>query len=369
MYDSLTLRLGAGRIYRDVNSLKAGAHTKRTIEKAIKSCNFVLAVIGKHWLTVMEGDAKRIDKPNDFLRLELVTALNTKDLTVIPVLVDDATPLSKEDLPDDLAGLAELNVIEISDQRWSSDVEHLIGIIEGTSEEVEAARPIRNGKIKPHDHGLARSVFGGAVGGLITSLVIGVLYQNSNPEVGPYRFIETGLFGLAAGIFAGISIPRGIARFSKLTKGWRYSKIIGGAISGALAGIPMSIMAAFLVILDKAAGEGGPIDAALLMWGLAVAPGPIAIGILWQDLKVSWLQLGVAVVVVLGVMTVGVTVYKAVLDQPALNRILYGDVSVPNMLKGLLLLGCLPGAMLGFQVGSTLFAYDLIEGQHNTDHD
>ena len=199
--------------------------------------------------------------------------------------------------------------------------------------------------------------------------MIGVLYQNSNPEVGPYRFIETGLFGLAAGIFAGISIPRGIARFSKLTKGWRYSKIIGGAISGALAGIPMSIMAAFLVTLDKAAREGGPIDAALLMWGLAVAPGPIAIGILWQDLKVSWLQLGVAVVVVLGAMTVGVTVYKAVLDQPGVNRILYGDVSVPNVLKGLLLLGCLPGAMLGFQVGSTLFAYDLIEGQHNTDHD
>ena len=49
-------------------------------------------------------------------------------------------------MADDLAGLAELNVIEISDKRWSSDVEHLIGIIGATSEEVEAARRFSTGR-------------------------------------------------------------------------------------------------------------------------------------------------------------------------------------------------------------------------------
>ena len=76
------------------------------------------------WLTVQDPRLKRrrLDNPDDFLRLEVATALKSERIRVIPVLVERSLMPAPEDLPPDLADLAFRNALELSDTRWESDV-------------------------------------------------------------------------------------------------------------------------------------------------------------------------------------------------------------------------------------------------------
>ena len=92
----------------------------------------LLAIIGREWLAIQDQRLKRrrIDNPDDFLRVEVSSALKNERIRVIPVLIERAPMPSAQDLPPDLADLAFRNAIELSDVRWESDVRLLI---EGSS--------------------------------------------------------------------------------------------------------------------------------------------------------------------------------------------------------------------------------------------
>jgi hypothetical protein len=62
-------------------------------------------LIGDQWLTVTdEQGRRRLDDPDDFVRLELEAAL-TRQVRVIPILIDGARMPHAGDLPDSLAKL------------------------------------------------------------------------------------------------------------------------------------------------------------------------------------------------------------------------------------------------------------------------
>ncbi len=123
---------GADRVFKDTDSIAPGQDFIATIRKELESCAVLLAIIGKHWLTVQDPrlGKRRLDDPEDFLRLEVGTALNKPDILVIPVLVGNAAMPRVEDLPPDLANLARRNAIELSDTRWDSDLDRLVKVIE-----------------------------------------------------------------------------------------------------------------------------------------------------------------------------------------------------------------------------------------------
>jgi tetratricopeptide (TPR) repeat protein len=73
---------------------------------------------------------RRLDNPDDFLRVELATALGTDRIRVIPVLIERATMPAPMDLPEDIAALAQRNALELSDVRWESDVQLLIQAVQ-----------------------------------------------------------------------------------------------------------------------------------------------------------------------------------------------------------------------------------------------
>ena len=65
----------------------------------------LIAVIGKGWLISCDQEGqRRLDNPEDFVRIEIATALK-RDIRVIPVLVDGASMPRSRDLPDDLKAL------------------------------------------------------------------------------------------------------------------------------------------------------------------------------------------------------------------------------------------------------------------------
>src|SRR4051812_13199838 len=64
------------QIFMDVDSLQPGVDFIDTIQHAVESCDALIAVIGRHWLTAAdEQGRKRLENPEDFVRLELATAL------------------------------------------------------------------------------------------------------------------------------------------------------------------------------------------------------------------------------------------------------------------------------------------------------
>ena len=59
------------------------------------------------------------------MRLELTTAIKLK-ARIVPILVGGARMPRKEELPSALAPLAFFNAIEIRDDRFQSDFQHLV---------------------------------------------------------------------------------------------------------------------------------------------------------------------------------------------------------------------------------------------------
>jgi hypothetical protein len=83
-------------------------------------------VIGPAWGTITDDeDHVRIADPEDFVRLEVQTALRRPEVTVIPLLVAGARMPDPDDLPTDLRSLSRRNALELSDLRWRYDIQRL----------------------------------------------------------------------------------------------------------------------------------------------------------------------------------------------------------------------------------------------------
>jgi hypothetical protein len=85
----------------------------------------VLALIGDEWLTVVDrAGRRRIDDPNDFVRIEIEAAL-ARGVRVIPILVDGARMPQPAELPDPLVPLVRRQALELSPARFDFDYSQL----------------------------------------------------------------------------------------------------------------------------------------------------------------------------------------------------------------------------------------------------
>jgi TIR domain len=126
LYDAMVARFGEGNVFMDVE-LAPGVDFEERITEVVSGCVALLVVMGRSWATATnEQGQRRLDEPDDFVRLELQTALRDPRITPIPVLVQGAEMPRKEILPPELQPLARRNAIELSDGRWRYDVARLI---------------------------------------------------------------------------------------------------------------------------------------------------------------------------------------------------------------------------------------------------
>jgi hypothetical protein len=126
LFDDLTSRFHGKSIFMDVAAIEPGRDFRKAIDQSVADCSVLLAIIGHEWLESKDSlGRRRLDDPNDFVRIELASALR-RDIPVVPVLVRGTKMPNVEQLPDDLKDLAYRNAVELTHARWKSDVHVLV---------------------------------------------------------------------------------------------------------------------------------------------------------------------------------------------------------------------------------------------------
>ena len=124
LYGHLSMRFGQDLIFQDVDDIKPGDDFLEILRQELELSRVFLIIIGPHWLVDASG-RRRLDDPQDILRMEVVEALASQG-TVIPVLVGGAEMPAAEDLPDELESLSRRQAVQLRDDDWNNDVAALI---------------------------------------------------------------------------------------------------------------------------------------------------------------------------------------------------------------------------------------------------
>jgi hypothetical protein len=93
LYLQLKGRFGSGQLFMDVNSVPVGSPWPQRVKDKLLKATVVLAMIGPGWLTASDQyGRRRLDFPDDWVHLELATAL-VRGTPIIPVVVGHKFPL------------------------------------------------------------------------------------------------------------------------------------------------------------------------------------------------------------------------------------------------------------------------------------
>ena len=127
VYERLAARFGAANIFMDVDSVPLGADFRQILRDAVAESSLALVMIGRLWLSMVdERGQRRLDNPNDYVRIEVEAAL-ARNIPVVPVLAHGVGIPRESDLPPSIAALAYRNGTDVrSDHHFNHDVEQLI---------------------------------------------------------------------------------------------------------------------------------------------------------------------------------------------------------------------------------------------------
>jgi hypothetical protein len=126
IYDRLSDAWGEENLFKDVDDILPGADFPDRLRDAANACNVMLVIIGKEWLNIHDKQGnRRLDNPNDWVRIEVETGLR-REILVVPVLVHDASMPQAEDLPPSLVRLASKQAVVVrEDPDFRSDIRRL----------------------------------------------------------------------------------------------------------------------------------------------------------------------------------------------------------------------------------------------------
>jgi formylglycine-generating enzyme required for sulfatase activity len=135
LHERLNGHFGDGSIFLDIDTIPIGMDFRKCIGDAVNQCDVLLAVIGDHWLDGRFADgpqqgSRRLDDPNDYVRVEIESAL-ARGIPVVPLLVGKATMPSEAHLPDGMRELAFRHAAEVrSGLDFAAHVDRLISGLE-----------------------------------------------------------------------------------------------------------------------------------------------------------------------------------------------------------------------------------------------
>lgn len=126
MYDRLVSEFGAAAVFKDVDTLPIGEDFGAYINRSLEQCRVVLVLIGPDWRDENQGQS-RLDSPDDWVRIEIETALRLPGIQVVPVLMNSAQMPRADQLPATLRQLRAFNAATVRrDPDFHRDMDKLI---------------------------------------------------------------------------------------------------------------------------------------------------------------------------------------------------------------------------------------------------
>ncbi|MBI1918931.1 MAG: TIR domain-containing protein [Planctomycetes bacterium] len=130
IYECLQSHFGSDSVFMDVDTMPFGVDFRDHLNRAVGRCSVLLAIIGDRWLQVTDSAGRRLDDPEDFVRIEIKAALQ-RNIPVIPVLIGRVSMPSKEELPPSLAELSYRHACQVDPGRdFQNHIDRLIRGIE-----------------------------------------------------------------------------------------------------------------------------------------------------------------------------------------------------------------------------------------------
>ena len=138
-HDKLALHFARDQIFMDVDAIEPGLDFVKVLHERVGTCDVLVAVISPAWLDARdEAGHRRLDDPDDFVRIEIEAAL-ARDVRVVPVLVGGATVPRESDLPETLKPLARRHAVVLNHTTFGRVMDALIKVLE------KDVRPKENG--------------------------------------------------------------------------------------------------------------------------------------------------------------------------------------------------------------------------------
>jgi hypothetical protein len=149
LVERLAGHFGKDQIFKDVDNIELGDDFVKVIADAVGRCDVLLALIGRKWLTIRGDDGRRrIDNPQDFVRLEIEAALQ-RDIRLIPVLIE-GTPMPPVDqVPPSLAALVSRQALQFSAAHAEPELDRLIKALDKTLADVRSEVPAEGAATEP----------------------------------------------------------------------------------------------------------------------------------------------------------------------------------------------------------------------------
>ncbi|MBR1279006.1 SUMF1/EgtB/PvdO family nonheme iron enzyme [Bradyrhizobium sp. AUGA SZCCT0283] len=145
VHDRLEREFGRNLLFMDVDSVPLGVNFVKVLGEEIAKCDALLAIIGPGWLDARdENGNRRLDNLNDFVRIEIETAL-LRGIPVIPILLEGTRVPKADRLPDGLKELALRNGVDVRHASFLDDMERLIRGLKGlqSPQKTDPAAPSR----------------------------------------------------------------------------------------------------------------------------------------------------------------------------------------------------------------------------------
>ncbi len=140
IYDRLVAEFGKAQVFKDVDSIPLGRDFRGHLNDIVGNCGVMLAIVGPHWTQARDtAGQRRLEDPDDFVRIELETAL-ARDIPVVPVLVGHAQLPIAADLPGSLASLVFRQSIAVRpDPDFHNDATRLVTALRAILDPAAAA--------------------------------------------------------------------------------------------------------------------------------------------------------------------------------------------------------------------------------------
>ena len=141
VHDRLQREFGRDLLFMDVDSIPLGTNFVKVIGDEVAKCDALLALIGPGWLDAHDEKGKRrLENPDDFLRVEIGPALK-RGIRVVPILLEGTRVPKADQLPDDLKELAFRNALEVRHASFPQDMDRLIREFKGAQPPQQPALP------------------------------------------------------------------------------------------------------------------------------------------------------------------------------------------------------------------------------------